>query len=569
MSQNWFERIKDVLTRRIGHWERRRSRFHRAHGVRPTHRFGAVPAIVAQLETLEPRRLLSAVAATSNVVAANLVGSTLYLLDISSLRTPTGDNFTLSYTATQIVLTGKNGTEFKVGSSIESSYTLSITNPISISMNLNRNANSVTLTGNGTASLNNLSVFLGPGRQSNSLTMTDVIAQSVSVTGGGASSAVTFNQCQIKRNLWVDLGFSTGDQLNLNGTTITGNTTDRVGQFNVNQTTFNGTLTDLQLGRYSLYNSTDSTYVGTVFIQTGRNSVINYLYSPNGPNHIKGRSTFLGVPGHNTQIYQGLGSKTNNISASIIEDFPGHLIHTDEHVVPVAANSAPTVNSLAAATTTPTITGTYTPGSSTIFNVIVNGVTYTLGTSPQLTSPSAGKWSLNLTGSPLPTSTTSFTVTAQSYDKWGNFQTASGTVSNQQASIDKYLTAQNLNSSDVETSSGLNYVITTKGLGALPKAGQTVAAQYTGHILNSDGTLGSEFDSNVDGTHPTDPNPFKFVLGAGNVIKGWDEAFALLPVGSSATLLIPSALGYGTTGSGSSIPPNSILVFTVKVISAT
>ena len=136
---------------------------------------------------------------------------------------------------------------------------------------------------------------------------------------------------------------------------------------------------------------------------------------------------------------------------------------------------------------------------------------------------------------------------------------------NEQAIIQTYLTANNLTS--VKTASGLDYVITTKGTGAIPTKGQTVTANYSGYLLNSNGTLGIEFDSNVDAPFGH-VSPFSFTLGIGQVIAGWDQGFALLPVGTVATLLIPSYLGYGTIGAGSSIPINSILVFKVKVVSA-
>ncbi len=131
--------------------------------------------------------------------------------------------------------------------------------------------------------------------------------------------------------------------------------------------------------------------------------------------------------------------------------------------------------------------------------------------------------------------------------------------------IASYLTANNLTATT--TADGLRYVITTNGTGAVPTSGQTVTVNYSGYLLNSNGTLGTEFDSNTDSQfgHVT---PFSFTLGEGTVIAGWDEAFALLPVGTTAQLIIPPSLGYGTTGSGTSIPPNSILVFNVSVLSA-
>ena len=241
--------------------------------------------------------------------------------------------------------------------------------------------------------------------------------------------------------------------------------------------------------------------------------------------------------------------------------------------IAVTTTTAPTVNNLAAATTTPTITGTYPTfaNASPVLTVVVNGATYTLGTSPQLTSPSAGKWSLNLAAvsgvaaAPLPTTTSRFTVTATMTASFGSQLTGTGTITNEQAIIQTYLTANSLTST--RTASGLNYVITTNGTGAIPTKGQTVTANYSGYFLNSNGTLGAEFDSNVDSQFGH-VSPFSFKLGVGQVIAGWDQGFALLKVGTVATLLIPSSLAYGTTGAGSTIPANSILIFKVKVVSA-
>jgi FKBP-type peptidyl-prolyl cis-trans isomerase FkpA len=212
--------------------------------------------------------------------------------------------------------------------------------------------------------------------------------------------------------------------------------------------------------------------------------------------------------------------------------------------------------------TAPVITGTFDSVNTSVLTVAANGTTYTLGTNSQLTSPSAGTWSLNLGGATLTSPVTTVTVT--STDNQGNTQTGTGTITDGTAIINKYLQANNLTATT--TADGLNYVITTQGTGALPAIGQTVSVNYSGFLLNSDGTLGTEFDSNTDSQfgHVT---PFTFTLGAGQVIAGWDEAFKLLPVGTVAQLIIPSTLAYGTSGSGSSIPPNSILVFNVNVLS--
>jgi len=108
-----------------------------------------------------------------------------------------------------------------------------------------------------------------------------------------------------------------------------------------------------------------------------------------------------------------------------------------------------------------------------------------------------------------------------------------------------------------KTPSGLIYVITKRSTGELPRAGQTVVVNYTGLL----GT-GVKFDSSLDRGQP-----FKFPLGKGRVIKGWDEGIAKLRVGEQATLIIPSHLGYGAKGAGGGlIPPDATLIFIVELI---
>ncbi|MDQ2920330.1 MAG: FKBP-type peptidyl-prolyl cis-trans isomerase [Acidobacteriota bacterium] len=105
------------------------------------------------------------------------------------------------------------------------------------------------------------------------------------------------------------------------------------------------------------------------------------------------------------------------------------------------------------------------------------------------------------------------------------------------------------------TPSGLIYVITRHGEGRQPKPGDTVMVHYTGVLTN-----GMKFDSSLD-----TGRPFAFELGAGRVIKGWDEGIAKLHVGDQATLIIPPALGYGPKGIGP-IPPDATLIFVVELV---
>ena len=126
------------------------------------------------------------------------------------------------------------------------------------------------------------------------------------------------------------------------------------------------------------------------------------------------------------------------------------------------------------------------------------------------------------------------------------------------ALIQAYIKKNKLTAKAKKTLGGTWYVITTLGKGALPKKGQTVSVTYRGTVL----ATGKEFDSSAKhgGT------PFDFVLGQGQVIKGWDQGIAALPKGSKAMLLIPSTLGYGERGAGGDIPPNAVLRFDVELM---
>lgn len=114
----------------------------------------------------------------------------------------------------------------------------------------------------------------------------------------------------------------------------------------------------------------------------------------------------------------------------------------------------------------------------------------------------------------------------------------------------------NIEQKAVTTASGLTYIVTKKGDGAQLKAGDEIIVNYTGLLTN-----GQKFDSSLDRGEP-----FSFPLGAGRVIKGWDEGFGKLKVGDHATLIIPPAIAYGGRGAGGVIPPDATLIFIVEVI---
>ena len=104
--------------------------------------------------------------------------------------------------------------------------------------------------------------------------------------------------------------------------------------------------------------------------------------------------------------------------------------------------------------------------------------------------------------------------------------------------------------------SGLKVEDLVVGDGPAAKAGDNLEMHYTGWLMN-----GTKFDSSLDRGQP-----FAFQLGAGQVIKGWDEGVAGMKVGGKRILIIPPALGYGARGAGGVIPPNATLKFEVQLV---
>ena len=114
-----------------------------------------------------------------------------------------------------------------------------------------------------------------------------------------------------------------------------------------------------------------------------------------------------------------------------------------------------------------------------------------------------------------------------------------------------------------QASSGFQKLDRVVGTGATAQAGQTVSVHYTGWLFDAaaPGNKGKKFDSSVDRGRP-----FEFPLGAGRVIKGWDNGFEGMQVGGKRTLIIPANMGYGQRGAGDSIPPNATLLFDVELL---
>lgn len=112
------------------------------------------------------------------------------------------------------------------------------------------------------------------------------------------------------------------------------------------------------------------------------------------------------------------------------------------------------------------------------------------------------------------------------------------------------------NDNTMETVSELKIETLVEGSGAEAKTGDMVSVHYTGTLMN-----GTKFDSSVDRGVP-----FEFNLGAGQVIKGWDQGVVGMKVGEKRKLTIPSDLAYGSRGAGAAIPPNASLIFEVEMI---
>jgi FKBP-type peptidyl-prolyl cis-trans isomerase FkpA len=110
------------------------------------------------------------------------------------------------------------------------------------------------------------------------------------------------------------------------------------------------------------------------------------------------------------------------------------------------------------------------------------------------------------------------------------------------------------------TPTGLQIEDVVVGDGAAATSGRPVSVHYTGWLY-ADGQAGRKFDSSKDRGQP-----FSFPLGAGHVIRGWDEGVAGMKVGGTRRLVIPPDLGYGARGAGGVIPPNATLLFEVELL---
>ncbi len=128
-----------------------------------------------------------------------------------------------------------------------------------------------------------------------------------------------------------------------------------------------------------------------------------------------------------------------------------------------------------------------------------------------------------------------------------------GFSGSEEEQIEAYIKLKNIVITE-KTASGLRYIRTMDNPNGLAvKKGQNINVNYSGKLLND-----KKFDA----------GNFSFVLGAGRVVGGFDEGIAKMKVGEKATIIFPSALGYGSQGAGSDIPANAPLVFDIEVVTA-
>ncbi len=109
---------------------------------------------------------------------------------------------------------------------------------------------------------------------------------------------------------------------------------------------------------------------------------------------------------------------------------------------------------------------------------------------------------------------------------------------------------------EVKTASGVKYIDMKEGDGDTPKRGRRIKVHYTGYLMD-----GTTFDTSRD-----DNEPLSFILGAGQVIDGWEEGISTMKIGGKRKLIVPPELGYGAEGYPELIPGNSVIVFDVELL---
>ena len=167
--------------------------------------------------------------------------------------------------------------------------TINITAPATIVMQLNQHANNVSISGDGTDNLSALHLRLSAGTQDSSVTLDNVITDSLTLRGKRTNDSVTLNQSTVSDNLTANLGTTAGDSLDLESSTVSGNLNDLVGQLTLNGSTVTGKLHNTEPSQDSTLSTTDTTYNGAVAIHMGPAGVINLDSSTTGSNEFKAR----------------------------------------------------------------------------------------------------------------------------------------------------------------------------------------------------------------------------------------------------------------------------------------
>jgi FKBP-type peptidyl-prolyl cis-trans isomerase len=144
------------------------------------------------------------------------------------------------------------------------------------------------------------------------------------------------------------------------------------------------------------------------------------------------------------------------------------------------------------------------------------------------------------------------TIDLQGLDRLGEKQK----LATKEQKKKSFLAQMKTKAKTVKTSSGLAYQDLLQGTGVSAVSGMTVKVHYTGWLKD-----GTKFDSSLDRNEP-----FSFVLGKGEVIRGWDEGVQSMKVGGKRRLIIPPKLGYGKDGAGNTIPPNATLIFDIQLL---
>ncbi len=321
MLRGWSDYISAWFKRKGAHAAGRRAR-RRASGRR---RLDLVP----HLESLESRQLLT------SLVAVHVNGN---LINISELRggSPSSSevDFSLSYTSSQVVLTGTNGTEFRQAGQTMATDTINITGPATIVMQLNQHANTVSISGDGTDNLSALHLRLSAGTQDSSVSLDNVITDSLTLRGRRTNDSVTLNHSTVNDNLTAFLGTTAGDSLDLESSTVSGNLNDVVGQLTMNGSTVTGKLHNTEPSKDSTLSTTDTTYNGAVSIHMGPAGVINLDSSTTGSNEFKSAVTVVGSARNETTVNEEQNSTVFDVT-------PTYRHATVNNTVDSAANHDP------------------------------------------------------------------------------------------------------------------------------------------------------------------------------------------------------------------------------------